>query len=224
MTTTAATFCAGGKKRACRKNSNRRDQMKTSESLSKISAALLAAQKAITFASKDAKNPHFKSTYADLPSVIDAIKPALNSNGIVFIQTFSPSESGHLAVTTRLMHESGEWIEDTATIPLPKCDPQGYGSAATYGRRYSLAAITGLYQDDDDGNAASGPKTAPKVAKVTERQAESLQALAGEVGADVAVFFAYVAKNTGADIAKWSDIPATAYDSCISALNKKRAA
>ncbi len=196
--------------------------MKTSESLSKISAALLAAQKQITFASKDAKNPAFRSTYADLPAVIDAIKPALNEQGIAFVQTLSPSEPGFLAITTRLMHESGEWVEDTATIPLQKLDPQGYGSAVTYGRRYSLASITGLYQDDDDGNAASGPKTAPKVAKVTERQAETLQALAGEVGADVAVFFAYVAKNTGADIDKWSDIPATAYDSCIAALNKKR--
>jgi len=131
--------------------------VKTSESLSKISAALLQAQRAITFASKDAKNPHFKSTYADLPSVIDAIKPALNESGIAFLQTFSPSDAGFIAVTTRLMHESGEWIEDTATVPLPKSDPQGYGSAATYARRYSLAAITGLYQDDDDGNAASKP-------------------------------------------------------------------
>jgi hypothetical protein len=129
--------------------------MKTSETLSKISAALLAAQKQIKFAAKDAKNPAFRSTYADLPSVIDAIKPALNEAGIVFVQTMSPSESGFLAITTRLMHESGEWIEDTATIPLQKNDPQGYGSAVTYGRRYGLAAITGLYQDDDDGNAAS---------------------------------------------------------------------
>lgn len=136
--------------------------MKTSETLSKISAALLAAQKQIRFAAKDAKNPAFRSTYADLPSVIDAIKPALNESGIVFVQTMSPSESGFLAITTRLMHESGEWIEDTATMPLQKHDPQGYGSAVTYGRRYGLAAITGLYQDDDDGNAASGPKTSQK--------------------------------------------------------------
>ena len=199
--------------------------MKTSESLSKISAALLEAQRAITFASKDASNPAFKnSKYADLPSVIDAIKPALNESGIAFLQTFSPSDAGFIAVTTRLMHESGEWIEDTATIPLPKCDPQGYGSAATYGRRYSLAAITGLYQDDDDGNAASGPKTAPKVARVTERQAETLQKLAGDVGADVAAFLSYVSKATGSEINKWSDIPATAYDDCTASLEKKRKA
>ena len=131
--------------------------MKTSDSINKISVALLKAQRAITFASKDAKNPHFKNTYADLPAVIDAVKPALNEAGIVFLQSASPSDAGTLCLTTRLVHESGEWIEDTAAVPLPKNDPQGYGSAMTYARRYSLAAITGLYQDDDDGNGAMKP-------------------------------------------------------------------
>ena len=197
--------------------------MKTSESIKQLSAALLKAQRSITFASKDAKNPHFKSTYADLPAVIDAIKPALNDAGIVFLQTFSPSEAGFIAVTTRLMHETGEWIEDTATVPLPKSDPQGYGSAATYARRYSLAAITGLYQDDDDGNAASNTKPA-QIAKVTAKQAADLQALADEVGADVAAFLGYVSTQLRTDIKKWSDIPATSFDDCVSALNKKRKA
>lgn len=138
--------------------------MKTSETLSKLPGALLTAQRAITFAAKDATNPHFKNQYAALPAVIDAIKPALNAAGIVFMQTGSPSDDGRLSLTTRLMHESGEWVEDTLTMPLPKQDPQGYGSAMTYARRYALAAITGLYQDDDDGNAASG---APAKATIT---------------------------------------------------------
>lgn len=197
--------------------------MKTSESIKQLSAALLKAQRSITFASRDAKNPHFKSTYADLPAVIDAIKPALNDAGLVFLQTFSPSEAGFIAVTTRLMHETGEWIEDTATVPLPKSDPQGYGSAATYARRYSLAAITGLYQDDDDGNAASNTKPA-QIAKVTAKQAADLQALADEVGADVAAFLGYVSTQLRTEIKKWSDIPATSFDDCVSALNKKRKA
>lgn len=140
--------------------------MKTSDSISKIAPALLAAQKAITFASKDATNPHFKNKYADLPAVIDAVKGPLNEAGIFFIQSPSPSDDGKLHLTTRLIHESGEWIEDTAVTPLQKSDPQGVGSAITYMRRYSLAAITGLYQDDDDGNAASGvgqkPQQQPK--------------------------------------------------------------
>lgn len=148
--------------------------MKTSESISKISAALVNAQKAITFAAKDATNPHFRNKYADLPAVIEAIKPALNDSGIMFMQTPSPSDAGTLALTTRLVHESGEWIEDTATMPLPKNDPQGYGSAMTYARRYALAAITGLYQDDDDGNAASGAgaKQQPTQPQAKRQQSE----------------------------------------------------
>jgi hypothetical protein len=129
--------------------------MKTSETIGKIALALLAAQRGITFAVKDSTNPHFKSKYADLGSVIDACKPALNEAGIAFMQMPAPSDPGTIALTTRLIHESGEWIESTATCPLPKNDPQGYGSANTYLRRYALAAAVGLYQDDDDGNAAT---------------------------------------------------------------------
>ena len=140
--------------------------MKTSESIKHICVALLAAQRKISFAAKDSTNPHFKSKYADLPTVIDAIKPALNEAGIVFMQSASPCPTGTLALTTRLIHESGEWIEDTATLPLQKNDPQGYGSAMSYARRYSLASIIGLYQDDDDGHAASQPvKEKPASAK-----------------------------------------------------------
>ena len=137
--------------------------MKTSENIMNISKALLQAQTNITFAGKNARNPHFKNTYADLTAVIDAIKSALNDAGIVFMQTPSPSESGTLALTTRLIHaETGEYIEDTGVCPLPKSDPQGYGSAMTYMRRYSLASICGLYQDDDDGEQAR-PKLDPNV-------------------------------------------------------------
>jgi hypothetical protein len=162
--------------------------MKTSETIGKLSVALLTAQKAITFAAKDASNPFFKSKYADLPTVIDAVKPALNDAGIVFIQSATPSESGTLSLTTRLIHESGEWLEDTATAPLQKNDPQGYGSAITYLRRYSLAAITGLYQDDDDGQAASQPEKSKPITPLTgawevmdEESQKFLQAIADDV-------------------------------------------
>lgn len=131
--------------------------MKTSDTITKIASALLQAQQSITFAVKDSVNPHFQHKYADLASVIDAIKPALNKAGVVFIQTPSPSDDGRLHLTTRMIHaESGEWIEDEASCPLSKQDPQGFGSAMTYLRRYSLAAFAGLYQDDDDGNGACG--------------------------------------------------------------------
>lgn len=141
--------------------------MKTSESVIEISKALCKAQSSITFAIKDAVNPHLKSKYADLPSVIDAIKPSLNEQGIIFIQSAGEMINMHLQLTTRLMHVSGEWVEDTMTMPLVKQDPQGYGSALTYARRYSLAAIVGLYQDDDDGQQATKQKK--EVAKVKSK-------------------------------------------------------
>ncbi|WP_424624471.1 ERF family protein [Achromobacter marplatensis] len=147
--------------------------MQHSESMKAIAPALLAAQKATEFAKKDATNPHFKNKYADLPAVIEAVKPALNAAGIVYIQTASPSDDNRLHLTTMLMHESGEWISDTLVMPLPKQDPQGYGSAMTYARRYALAAITGVYQDDDDGNAASGPVTRPTQAQNDAAPVES---------------------------------------------------
>ena len=132
--------------------------MRTSEFIGEISPSLIKAQKAITFALMDKVNPHLKSKYADLPSVIDAIKVALNDAGIMFMQTPELMQEMHLQLTTRLIHSSGEWIESTMMMPIVKQDPQGYGSALTYARRYSLAAITGLYQDDDDGFAASKTK------------------------------------------------------------------
>jgi hypothetical protein len=151
--------------------------MRTSESITKIAPAFLEAQKAITFAAKDATNPHYKNKYADLPAVIDAIKPALNDAGIAYMQSPTPSDDGKFHLTTRLMHASGEWIEDTFVMPLAKQDPQAVGSAMTYARRYALAAITGLYQDDDDGNAGSGvaQKTAPANKGMTGSELEDFR-------------------------------------------------
>lgn len=128
--------------------------MKTSESIAKIAAALVKAQAAIEYASKTAANPHLKNKYADLGDVIQAVKPALVANGIAYLQLPCEAPLGEIRLTTRLIHESGEWIEETMSIPCTKADPQGAGSAITYARRYALAAVTGLYQDDDDGQAA----------------------------------------------------------------------
>ncbi|MBF5007631.1 ERF family protein [Diaphorobacter caeni] len=149
--------------------------MITSESLAKIAPAVLAAQQTITFAAKDAVNGHLRNKYADLPAVIDAVKTALNDNGIAFMQTGSPSDDGKLHLTTRLLHTSGEWLQDTIVMPLPKQDPQGYGSAMTYARRYGLASITGLYQDDDDGTRAVAPaNTKPVKRQLTAKIADEL--------------------------------------------------
>ena len=129
--------------------------MKTSESIKQIAEALVSAQKEIRFAVKDSTNPHYKSKYANINSVIDAVKAPLNNNGIAILQSLSPSDDNKLHLTTRLLHSSGEWIEDTAVCPIQKQDPQGLGSAISYIRRYSISSLCALYADDDDGQSAA---------------------------------------------------------------------
>lgn len=123
---------------------------------SAIAKALLAAQREIEGVSKDATNPHFGSKFADLTSVIEATVPILNKHGIVVIQLPTPGPDGTLALTTLLLHESGESINGTAVVPLAKQDPQAYGSAMTYARRYSLGAAVALKFLDDDAETAVG--------------------------------------------------------------------
>ena len=129
--------------------------MKTSESIKHIAEALVSAQKEIKFATKDSTNPHFKSKYANINSVIEAVKAPLNNNNIAILQSLSPSDDNKLHLTTRLLHSSGEWIEDTAVCPIQKQDPQGLGSAISYIRRYSISSLCALYADDDDGQSAA---------------------------------------------------------------------
>ena len=121
----------------------------------KISAAFVAAQKAFGPALKSSSNPHFKSRYADLAACVEAVIDALNANGIGLMQKTLPAESG-VSVETVLVHESGETLSSGPLhVPASKGDAQGYGSALTYARRYSLMAACGIAPEDDDGNAAS---------------------------------------------------------------------
>ena len=130
--------------------------MKMSESIADLSAALSLAQAAMKCAIKDNVNPHFKSKYATLASHVEAIKAPLAANGLSYSQFPVTSEAG-VGVETILMHSSGQWISgEPYFVPVDKQNAQGVGSALTYCRRYSLAAITGIApDDDDDGNAAA---------------------------------------------------------------------
>jgi hypothetical protein len=104
---------------------------------------------------KDAKNPFFKSSYADLTSVIKAIKEPFANNGLSYSQFPVTSEGGGgVGVVTVLLHSSGQWIESEFYLPLAKKDPQGGGSAITYARRYALQAMAGIPTADDDAEAA----------------------------------------------------------------------
>jgi len=129
-----------------------------SETIVELAKALHKAQGKIKAALKDSTNPHFKSKYADLSSVIEAVKQPLLDAGLVFTQGVHDAEGG-VAIETMLLHTSGEWLSSTLRIPASKQDAQGFGSAITYGRRYGLQAICGVPAEDDDGNAASS--TAP---------------------------------------------------------------
>jgi hypothetical protein len=126
-----------------------------------LSAALVAALAEIGGASKDKVNPHFKSKYADISSVIDAIKPALAKYGLGFTQHSQPSEDG-VIVETVVHHRSGDRLGLGALfVPANKRDAQGFGSALTYARRYSLMTAFGVPAEDDDGNAAASASARP---------------------------------------------------------------
>jgi hypothetical protein len=121
----------------------------------KIAAAFVKAQKQFGPALKSSTNPHFKSRYADLSACIEAVVDALNNNGIGLIQRCYDAGAG-VMVETVFVHESGEVLEcGILQVPASKQDPQGYGSALTYARRYSLMAACGIAPEDDDGNSAS---------------------------------------------------------------------
>lgn len=127
--------------------------MNKSENVKDISAALFQFHREMSKVSKEASNPFFKSKYASLPHIQEAIKEPLDKAGLVYAQF----PTGQHGLTTIIMHPaSGQWIEATSEMPPANNDPQGIGSAITYQRRYSLGAALGLTIDeDDDGNAAS---------------------------------------------------------------------
>jgi len=152
----------------------------------KIAAAFVAAKREFAPALKTSTNPHFKNRYVDLSGCLEAVNDALLANGIaVYQETFEVPDG--VCVETCFLHESGETLRmGKLHVPAAKHDPQGYGSALTYARRYSLMAACGIAAEDDDGNAASQPRKKfepqPKpanpldavVQKVTAESAESV--------------------------------------------------
>ena len=139
-----------------------------SESIANLSLALSIVQGKMSHAVKDSANPFFKSKYADLESVWDACRSLLAENGLAVMQ-FPGLYTDHdksMSLTTIISHKSGEYISQEMSVPVTKVDPQGAGSALTYMRRYALAAVVGVVQADDDGNAASSPKPVVKAKEI----------------------------------------------------------
>lgn len=180
-----------------------------------IAPAFVKAKKAFGPALKDKTNPAFRSKYADLGACLEAVEDALLDNGIALYQETFDDATG-VTVETVFLHESGDTIRcGKLHVPAAKQDPQGYGSALTYARRYSLMAACGIAPEDDDGNAASKPakKEAPPVLLLSDDQVANITALASEVGVPVAKI-CEKAKTSRLD-----QIPALAYHSIISKLN-----
>jgi hypothetical protein len=148
-----------------------------------IYAAFVAAQKGFAPALKSSSNPHFKSKYADLAACVEAVLDSLHANDIGIMQPTYEDATG-VTVSTMFIHASGESMDGGKLhVPAAKQDPQGYGSALTYARRYSLMAACGIAPEDDDGNAASQSKQTAKQAPAPRQEA------AGEPDAEILAQF-----------------------------------
>lgn len=205
--------------------------MNKSESIKSIAEALALFNAEVRNVGKDRTNPHFKNEYATLDALIEETKPLLSAQGLSIMQ-FPSEDDGQVAVTTLLLHKSGEWMESPPLKMRPvKNDPQGAGSVITYLRRYSYAAVLSLaLGDDDDGNASTGraappatpPARTPSVGNsdlISEGQAKMIRAKTIEAGykaADAADLIDAITILLGRnDIAKFADIKKTEFDSVI---------
>jgi len=161
-------------------------------STAQLAVALAAAQGEMKNPPLDSTNPHFKSRYSSLASVRDTVTPILSKHGLAVVQLLSNDSAGNLSCTTQLIHESGESIQTTLSIP-GKHDAHGMGSCATYARRYTLMAICNVVGDeDDDGNIV---QSAP-AEKVSEDKIREIKDQLAEVEADVGKFLAYIGVST----------------------------
>lgn len=138
-----------------------------STEIGKLAEALAKAQAEMQPAKKDSVNPFFKSSYADLASIWEACRAPLTKNGLCVVQTVASASNEisnrDFVLVTKLLHSSGEWISGSYPINPIKQDPQGYGSAVTYARRYSLMAIVGIAPEEDDGEAAQDRQSAKPI-------------------------------------------------------------
>jgi hypothetical protein len=163
--------------------------MKQSESINELATALSAAQAEMGGAVKDSANPFFKSKYADLTSVVKAIKEPFANHGLSYTQ-FPCAADGCVGVTTRLMHSSGQWLESEYMLPMVKNDPQAAGSAITYARRYALQAMAGIPTADDDAESAMLRGADKQV--ITQKQAVNVLDLIELTRSDLEAFCLFI--------------------------------
>jgi hypothetical protein len=149
-----------------------------SEQINELAAALVTAQGEFSAVPKNSTNPFFKSKYADLATVVETAAPVVAKNGLAVSQYIDTLEDNSNALTTYLMHKSGQFIAHTMPLMLSKADAQGQGSAITYARRYAYMAVLGLVADeDDDGNAATKATVSTPTAASDKRAAQTVPSL-----------------------------------------------
>lgn len=151
-----------------------------SPDIGELAKAMTKVQSAVSPVSKDAENPFVKNRYASLNSVIEACRDALIAQSIWVVQYPVAVDAGNLGLVTKLVHaESGQWQASLMVMPLPKSDPQGYGSALTYARRYGLATLVGLVSEADDDAEAATPRQGKQNRRHPPDQSQSPDPLAG---------------------------------------------
>lgn len=173
--------------------------MKTSESINELSKAMALAQGQMKPAPKDALNPHFKNKYSDISSIWESMRQPLTSNGITVWQDVTTEET-KVCVTTRLVHNSGQWVEfGPLCIPLSKKDAHGIGSAITYAKRYALCASIGVVQgdEDDDGNEAIKNVQTSVQTLIPKKKIEELQNMVSRCSPEYIKWFADNLKTSG---------------------------
>lgn len=198
--------------------------MMQSESTAELSAALAKAQAGMKAAAFNKVNPHFKNKYADLASVLDAIRKPLADNGLSITQTTEVrrSEIGgeSFVLISTLRHSTGQWIAGEYPLPVG-ATPQQIGSALTYARRYTLSSLACIAADEDDDAEATrrdGQFSSVPSAKINQDQLNQLIATLDEVGADKVKFCGYM------KIKSLADLPAAKFSEAIAVIEQKRAA
>lgn len=160
--------------------------MDTSKATPELFAALAKAQAEVENASKNSANPHFKSKYADLAEVLNTVRPTFAKHGLSLLQS-TGFDGALVSVTTAIAHTTGGIVTSTAACVPAKTDAQGIGSATTYLRRYSLAAMAGVAQEDDDGNAEAHDSRPAPVTDALRAKGEDFAAAIRDAGSDAAL-------------------------------------
>ena len=136
-------------------------EIRTSDQIDEISAAIAKAQAELENVERGGTNPHFRSRYAQLGAVLDEVRPKFAKYEVAILQHAVNGDGSNVGVITRLAHSSGQWIESSLYVAPSRFDAQGAGSVISYLRRYALMAIAGIGPDDDDGEAAVGRPQEP---------------------------------------------------------------